>query len=123
MKWTRLFLVMTLVVWGSFAPAEEKSDFPEILDAVTAQQTASYNCLGQCALTYLDRYTGAQGTIRIDVGPSRVTVGSPSEDAIHAAAQVALTPMCTAACDANLPSGKTKRGCRLYGTGPCSRIH
>lgn len=119
----RFFLVVLCAfAFGTGAFAED--DFPEVLDAMTAQQqTANYSCLGQCTLRYQDRGTGAVDSVVLDVGPATVTVGTPSEDAIHAAAQVALTPKCPAACDNALPGGRRQLSCRLSGTGPCSRVY
>lgn len=97
-------------------------DFPEEIDRLAAENTASYRCLAECTLRYIDTRTGATGTRRIEVGPATVTVGSPSEDAIHAAAHVALSPSCPGKCQDELPAGKRELSCRLSGTGPCSRV-
>lgn len=119
------FLVLSAALFLSSAGAYAESDeFPVFLESQTAQQqTASYSCIAECTLRSQDRATGAVYTDRLSVGPATVTVGTPSEDAIHAAAQVALTGKCPAACADALRAGRRELSCRLSGTGPCSRVH
>lgn len=85
-------------------------------------ETATYECVGQCKLNYQVRHSGATGSTTIDVGPVRVTIGTPSENAIHAGARVKLTPLCRSACDGAIRAGQQEQSCRLSGTGPCSRV-